>query len=105
MKQPIKTTEAIWTQRGRLRMRHFPAAISFSRIITSAMASVSSAGLTVLLEFLSLRSSMLTVTQGTDTSVLKHRYRSRIYIDTFMVGMSRRDGLLILVFRNYVVGI
>ena len=45
------------------------------------------------------------VTQGTDTSVLKHRYRSRIYIDTFMVGMSRRDGLLILVFRNYVVGI
>lgn len=37
------------------------------------------------------------MTQGTDTSVLKHRYRSRIYIDTFMVGMSRRDGLLILV--------
>lgn len=44
------------------------------------------------------------MTQGTDTSVLKHRYRSRIYIDTFMVGMSRMDSLLILVFRNYVVG-
>jgi hypothetical protein len=26
-------------------------------------------------------------------------------MDTFMVGMSRQDGLLILVFGDYVVGI
>lgn len=37
------------------------------------------------------------MTQGTDPSVLKQRYRSRIYIDTFMVGMSRLLSLLILV--------
>ncbi len=38
------------------------------------------------------------MTHGTDPSVLKHRYRRRIYMDTFMVGMSRQDGLLILIY-------
>ncbi len=45
------------------------------------------------------------MTHGTDPSVLKHRYRSRVYIDTFMVGMSRQDGLLILLRRGGNKGI